>query len=284
MAKLKILLGSALLISFSFFGGGGCSHSIKIPVSRFVSPEVKGRYGDVSIGGALVGVNEIQISPDVTRIPPFLDNPTIANKNRVRLLADFGIARKWDLFVRAPFASINRFGIKYQLLGDPYIKAQAGNFSMALAASFGMARGSKSRKDLFNNDESTVKFSNWMYDGSIILGYRFSREALAYLDLFATRIHTHGSINQALASFRYEQEGDQRGAAFGLSYHLSQLIEFIAEGSVAKIEWPMAPSETNYHGGFAVNIHWDFDESGSSKTNEDTDEAKIENEASQGLN
>lgn len=157
MRKLA-LVAAALAVS-------SCSVMIKTPMTRFESPEVRGKPGGLDAMVGYQGRSEVVLTPSIISRPPSMDTPTMDSPGH-RLMAEgaVGLGKNFDINLTFPEA---RLGVKYQILGAPYEDAEAGNIPLAISTSIAAV------KEEETSGSRNFKLKEVVTDLALIGGYRF---------------------------------------------------------------------------------------------------------------
>jgi hypothetical protein len=198
------------------FTQSGCAHYYW-PASQLETPEAignnwgdPGRLGRLEIAAIQSGTDllepaseqgsdpETGVTPDPTLAMSF---PTYAFGVNV------GVMPELDVGIRAaPFAPV--LGrVKYQMYGDPELKAAAGNLSVSAAASVGLLLATYS-------GESVTFYQG---TGTVIGGYRFAKNHVASLAPFVGMAGISGVGDASGSGFRF-------GGSLGYQYDAEALI------------------------------------------------------------
>ncbi|MGZ3693675.1 MAG: hypothetical protein ACXWQO_05715 [Bdellovibrionota bacterium] len=149
-----------------------CSVMVKTPLTRFDSPETRGKQGGVDGYLAYQGRNEVELTSNTLVSAPNLDRPSVQPPGH-RLMANgsVGLAEKFEISLTLPAA---RLGVKYQILGDSHDAATKGNIPLAVTSSISSV--SEEEADI----SSTFKLKELVYDLALVSGYRINEMWLIY--------------------------------------------------------------------------------------------------------
>jgi hypothetical protein len=172
------LLGLALLLT----AASSCAINMKMQGNRFESSEVYGKTA-FRIKTAYTGQSNTELTPDDTLYPPTTSNPDVGPNHTVIIGAGLGIKDRVEIGVDTNWVG----KAKFQLLGDPKIRATEGNFSLAVVGSLGFFSYDKSDTGLFSSQEYKVHFENTNYGGQLVAGYRVDRLVNLYAGPFVER-------------------------------------------------------------------------------------------------
>jgi hypothetical protein len=176
---MKTIFGLALVF-FSF--ASGCAVNAKLPLTRHESPETQGKV-DGSFHSehfaAWQARNEVEFTPDLTLRSPSVTDPSVRTPNhRIMAQSALGIADRFDISLNLPSL---RLGLKYQILGEPRSRAEAGNFSLAVSGGGTIAKQEETKGSaLLSSSSQFVELKETLADISLIAGYRISKEVLFY--------------------------------------------------------------------------------------------------------
>ena len=168
----------------------GCAISVNIPINRFDSPETTGKLGRVEVAGSGGAEDEITLTSDYTVTPPNTTNPYLVVGTFARVLGGVGLLESLDVEVR----NFDELWAKWQIIGDPRLTAQAGNFALAVTGGAGYGQTTSTNSSLFNPNVtgSLSETQDWV-DGAIVLGYRFAPIFLVYGGPFARATYYNGN-------------------------------------------------------------------------------------------
>jgi hypothetical protein len=164
-----------IICCLSVLLASSCSVMVKTPLTRFDSPEARGKAG--RIGGLLSyqGRNEVELTPSLLLAPPNLVNPSVeVPGHRLMASGSVGATERFDISLSLPDA---RLGLKYQLLGDTHETSEAGNIPLAISTSIASA----SQEDTGTATTTiTYKLKELVYDAALISGFRINNLWLIY--------------------------------------------------------------------------------------------------------
>lgn len=167
--------------------GAGCANGIKIPIQRLESPEVRGAFGKGRLD--FLGV----------RSSHALSSSGVENAIASPFFGfEVGVTEKIDASIQMQSQSPLKFSGKYQVVGLPDSKAEAGNISVSVSGSLGM---------MLSPDSTTTAFG-----GGVTGGYRVWNWFLPYAGVL---------LNAASAS---SVSGTQYGACLGLQMEFEALF------------------------------------------------------------
>lgn len=202
----------------------GCSTIIKTPINRFESPEVVGETLGAQFHGGWQGVTEAVITEDTYNIPINVDTPRIRSDHRPIAGGGIGLFQFLELQLRSP----SLLQLKFQVLGDPFKKAKAGNVSLAWTAGYGNPEESSSFLG------SSCDIQEHIYDASVILGWRPTDDLLLYSS--ASGNWNHFSGRQTIYSGTTNFSGWHRAKGVNLGAEVRAKNLFLrAEGGAAEV-------------------------------------------------
>lgn len=165
----------------------GCRVHLPVVVNRLDSPETLGMSQDpetkgkmrLRLAGASVGTNEALLSSDTSA--NFVDTTTASFETARQLEVDAGLSLDDRIEVSAQLERYLTGQVKFQLLGDPRSRAQAGNFSVAATARVGGQKWEET------SGVGKAVVNTFLVDGALIAGYRIFSPILLYGGGFATQ-------------------------------------------------------------------------------------------------
>ncbi len=178
----------------------GCASALPMPASRFDSPEARGRFGPSRLeASALQSGHAVQIQPD---------GSARLQSAPVHFMTGFGVGlnERFDAGLRVHPSGPLLLRGKFQVAGEPELRAQSGNLSAAITASAGIALASA------GTPAAPLASSYLMFDGGLIVGYRVSRVVLPYGQGFFGTFPFSGSIQGSSFSGSASQLGFGLGA------------------------------------------------------------------------
>lgn len=132
----------------------------------------------------------ITLTPDYTVTKPSTTNPYLVDGTFVRVLGGVGLLENLDVEVR----NFDEVWAKWQIVGDPRLTAQAGNFALAVTAGGGYSQSNATDNSILNpNVTGNVSQSQEWLDGAVVLGYRFAPIFLVYGGPFARATYYSGN-------------------------------------------------------------------------------------------
>lgn len=221
---------------------GACSYPIKIPVTqtRYDLPEAR---GDGKFGLTVGERNQeyrLILTPDAATTAMDTANPIIEvnDENLAPALSvsgvyyqidrdysflrpniGLGISDRWEIGYKH-----NRqpsLYAKWQFLGEPQSRAEAGNFSMAV-----MLSGNWYQLDESVSGSYSVTMENVGADVSLITGIRITRNLLAYVNAFAGASSFHGDHYSLALGGTSSFKGNYRvaGGALGIGWQFGDHV------------------------------------------------------------
>jgi hypothetical protein len=175
LSRLALSFGLALLTL------NGCAITAHTPLTRFESPEVQGETLRAEGFIGYQGRNEISFTPDFTTTPPDLSNGSIEEPDhRIMAQGAVGLGRRFDLSVNGPGA---RIGGKFQLLGEPAINSEQGNFPVSVYGGGTLSRENQTDRDSLagaNSPERRFNLRELQIDLGLVAGLRLAPQVLIY--------------------------------------------------------------------------------------------------------
>ncbi|MCO5141668.1 MAG: hypothetical protein M9962_01100 [Oligoflexia bacterium] len=219
----------ALALSLS-----SCAVTAKFPMTRFETPEATGTGERVFAEGLLgyQGRNEVEFTPDYNLRAPTVTNPSVEKPSH-RLMGQgyVGLLDWFDIGLTLPNS---RLGLKAQLIGEPRLRAEQGNFSAALNGGIAYSREEASSR-AFSNTTQAFKLTEWQMDAGLALGYRFSKNVLLYTGPFILWDFVKINYQQNTALTGTELNGTIRSVGFNLGTHITlDRVFFRMEGAGTK--------------------------------------------------
>lgn len=263
-----------LVITFSigFIAlASGCSTIVRVPAARFHTPE---SAGTPSTGGALslgleAGVEGTQnwvLSPDIAYTPTNTQSTTIEPGQALRLGASTALSDSFELRLILP----SHLEAKYQWLGDPRVRAQAGNTSAAVVLGGGRATSNRSSSQFWGGFARSLEFNEYFIQLALPLGYRAHEQVLFYLSpsyFYETLKGTEKTFNSATSITQNTATSERTissqlsviGLSAGMGYDVGQLnsagrpIQLLAECGIQSFKLP-AGHATHGHCGFLTRV------------------------------
>ena len=151
-----------------------CSIMVKTPMNRFESPEARGKSAGISGFAAYQGRSEVELTNDFTTTPPSLSSPSVkAPGHRLMANGSIGLGERFDINITLPET---RLGAKFQILGDPLEKAEAGNIPLAINGGVSAV----SEKETRTSSSQSFEMKEIVMDLGLATGYRFNKDVLLY--------------------------------------------------------------------------------------------------------
>ncbi|MBY0472619.1 hypothetical protein K2X30_15750 [bacterium] len=150
------------LLCFGFLTAlSSCAHRYDFPVNRLDSAEVRGKPGPSRLEAlGLHGANQLHGDASNLSLDPSVINDFLGFA--------MGLGEKFDLGLRFHVTGPLLLRARYQIAGEPEIRAQQGNFAATIGASVGYSLSSA--RDINTNQSQTASY--FAFDGSLTLGYR----------------------------------------------------------------------------------------------------------------
>jgi hypothetical protein len=217
---MKYLLG-LLMVALS-----GCAIGINVAGSRLDSPESLGPIDTYKVDEAFSTGYYVDLTPDDLLVPKPQHPKVVYDKLNTSMGGGLSLGSHLDL----EFEAAGLLKLKYQLLGDSYTNAKAGNFSLAISGGAGYFTEAqelwtylwRSDKDLFGT----------LYEGAVIAGYRIEERFMLFGGpFFAHRSYTvwyDPSISSTPAPTSYRES--LRGTIMNYGANLGGELRFRTEG------------------------------------------------------
>lgn len=230
------------ILFFLLFIYSCSSIDAEVPMKSLIAPETSGTFLKGSVSAVAYQIHTATI-PSETRLQAGDRGLSYTGDGAdigITFDGEIGLLERLDLL----FDIEGQLGFKYQLMGEPKVKAKEGNQSLSIAGTYYYAKESDLDNGVFSSSytaDLTLNTSS-LY---LIYGYRTSDTTLAFVNLryrddsFTAKI-TSGSLN----GNEYDYESSQVGLSSGMFVY-----------------------SENSEIGFEVNYH-PFDWSDSEKENE----------------
>jgi hypothetical protein len=156
-----------------------CSVMVKAPLTRFESPETRGKSLSAEVMGGYQGRTDVMLTRDYTQFAPDMNQPIISDDPGHRVMASgyVGILEKLDAGISIPDA---RFGVKYQIHGEGKEKAAQGNLPISIVAGVSKRSEEESGVGLFSSRSVTYKLRETQADTGLSFGYRVKDSTMIY--------------------------------------------------------------------------------------------------------
>lgn len=221
-----------------------CAIAIRVPSTRFETPEATGGSGGVLWDLSVANKAEIVLTDDYSATAPNTTHPALRSSNLASFNLGLSVVERLELKLK----DFNTVSAKFQLLGPSKSKAKTGDLSAAFYAS-GKINNSEGSGGGYSYD-----LSDHQYDGMAILGLRLSDQLLAYGGVFRTLSSFDGSRTPTGGSaVAYSGTGTNNGASIGFELGTGR-IRLVGEGSLNLLE-SGSSSRRIYNGGFAMEYH-----------------------------
>lgn len=209
-----------VLFCLAAFSLSSCAVMIKVPLNRLDSPETTGKYGKAHMMAGYQGRNELELTPAAGFTSPSLSRPD-AQPPGHRLIGNgqLGVGEKLDVSFTLPQS---RLGVKYQILGQNQMEAEAGNIPLAATTSISYA----SEKEDTYYGKSSLNLREIIYDVALISGYRVNKDWLIYGGPFVLWNRIRSSYRGNSLSASIDEKGTLRsvGANLGAEYTSNQIF------------------------------------------------------------
>lgn len=221
-----------------------CAIAIRVPSTRFETPEATGGSGGLVWDLTAANKAEIVLTDDYSLSAPNTSTPALRSTNVAGFNLGLSVVERLELKLK----DLNTVSAKFQLLGPSKAKAKSGDLSAAIYAS-GKINSTEGSGGGFS-----YQLSDHQYDGMAIVGLRLSDQLLAYAGLFRTLSEFDGSRTPTGGSaVAFSGKGTNDGASVGFEVGTGK-VRFIAEGSLNLLE-SGSSSRRIYNGGFAMEYH-----------------------------
>ncbi|GEM_PF-2532609 len=191
-----------------------CAVNMKMQGNRFESSEVYGKTA-FRLKTAYTGQSNTLLTNDYTLFAPSVQNPDVGPSHTVIVGGGMGIKDRFEVGV-----DTNSVGkAKFQLLGDPKIRAGEGNFSLSIVGSLGYTSEDDSENAFFSNQGYKVHLESTTYGGQLVAGYRLDKLVNLYAGPFIERGDYTGSYEITGVS-RNDLNGHSlnKGAVIGVEF------------------------------------------------------------------
>lgn len=197
-----------LLIAGVLAGNAGCAVAVRAPHSHLESPEVTGGTGKFILDAGISRNTNVNLTNDYTISAPNTEQPTIKMDPATPGFSP-GVTL-WDR-VELKLKNLRAVSGKVQLLGAPYLSAEAGNLSAALVGTIASGGITESASTYANTLDDTT------FDLLALTGLRVNENSLFYGGLF----HATGSFegtwtNSTGSTLGYAGSIETNGATLGV--------------------------------------------------------------------
>lgn len=192
-----------------------CAISMKVPISRFETPETTGQIGRFRFGMGYGTAARTTFTSDYGYASPTTIDPFVDSVQAIGFFnAQAGVLRWLDLEYKA----YNYFQAKVQFLGLPEPEATEGMWSGAVTAAFGYEDEDESSREFGGSQTANYQLSQHKTDAALIVGYRIDEIFLVYGGPYMKWIEFDGSSKTYAASTATPFAGKNRlmGANAGL--------------------------------------------------------------------
>lgn len=194
---MRRLIFRGLWVFSLFFTQACTTASFRIPNNRFMSPENSGELGDGFVAAGYGSkTNVIVAQGELNTAEEIKDSAEVRNDDGIFLQAAAGLHPVAEVFFNN-----EALGAKFQFVGEPASKAEAGNFSLSLGLAYDAGSNSSSSSfagDLTYTLKTEAKFTG--LDTMLLGGYRITRGQLLYANIASATYEAKGSITKEYTS------------------------------------------------------------------------------------
>lgn len=235
-----------------------CGINTHLPASRLESPETHGRSLAAGVDFGVQGSNSLSLTPGYDTTPVNTDMPSYSRTFAdMTLGADMGLAERFDIGIETAFDSPLQLKGKFQLIGDPQVKARKGNLSLAVTAAIGGSTQNERSTGLFDDLVDAYEMRHSMADGSVIAGYRFADAVLVFGGPFVQKHWIDGwQVMDDGPEVPFELEAHQYGVNVGVSFMLSKTYQLMFEAVVVESHANDAHIRSGFLGGHLALVRF----------------------------
>lgn len=219
-----------VLAALALLALNGCAINVNLSTLRFETPEAQGQLGKGEAGAGVALGTKLELIDDDT-FSSLSQEANFVGDFVAPFRGEVGLLDRLDISLTgaaSTAASPVNLRLKYQILGEPRITSDPGNFSMAVTLAGGA--GYKSDYDTDTGNPfidptnpvvATYSIHAWDVDTSLIFGYRILDWLLVYGGPFYTHTGFSGWVQQSgSGSQQINLAGtvDEEGANVGVSF------------------------------------------------------------------
>lgn len=179
-----------ILIFVVFISIFGCAQRLKTPVSKGISPEVRGKGYKLSLNKAAILESKFKLDSNDDLSNSLSSEVEYLNEYKV----EFAIGRQFEFYSNLVNEVGLMFGFKIQIWGLPYSEKSVGH-------KFSFAFNTGGSADEFQQDELKLDLESSVTEFSIIHGYRFSDSLIIYESFTVSEYEFNGNISNPPITF-----------------------------------------------------------------------------------
>jgi len=267
--KIKKLISCRKILLITFLLCGCNSLTIHLPVARFESPEAAGETWKkhLSVGGA--GTHDVTVVQDASTRPPTIGTPSISQGGNAPLRFSLGFWERFELglhygITNAPFMVSGKF----QILGDPIVKAKGGNFSIAVTAAAGVESSTNNGTQLGTFGPGGYPWNatanTQVQDYALIAGIRLTDNLLLYGGPFISKYNMTGNVhdNQSdngtspAADYSINGSGQNTGGNLAIQLDTSNTFSLTLEAVASNFQWSNISGSNDIQTGLLLDWFW----------------------------
>jgi len=233
---LKFILLTLLFLS-------SCSSRIEVitPSSNFILPEANGEFANTDLNinnsnGSLLAITVDELNGDT-------DSKTSTSTMAFGGNMNLGLSKYIDFYSKVSTHSPHLFGFKIQLKGDPKIKTEKKNLSVAFNMGIGQNKYSGAGAENFGinvgSSDYTLNRTHTVKEMSVSVGYRFKTEFLTYIHLEKISEQVNGQIKyegNPADNKSLEINGEHLQYTLGVMYFY-KVYNWVAEIAMQQMAW-----------------------------------------------
>ncbi len=239
----------------------------KVHSVRFDTPEARGELFKARASASYGSVPKItlaEVAADIifNEFDSVSEDTYLEKSAAIGYKVDMGLSKSFDVLYRnvgdSPFA----IGLKYQIIGKSELENETG-FKAAVIVSGGVKDGSEGSISIINNaGDQTREYDGELevelYDLSLLMGYRFNKNGLIYLNNYYSyyeSIATLSSTNFATSV----SNGILRsyGSLLGIKYNANENKIFVMlEAGICKTSHNSTIEKTIFPVGATFGVSW----------------------------
>lgn len=227
MKNLAKLFGLTLVLT----AASSCAVSMKMHGNRFESSEVYGKTA-FRLKSDYRGQTNVELTPDYTLYAPNTTSPDIGPTHNVVLGGGIGIKDRFELGFDTTWGLTGKF----QLLGQPKLRADEGNFSLSVLGTIGANSDDQSGTGWFSSNSYKIHMEYTTYSAALLMGYRPDRLINFYFGPFVENGEYKGNYETVgVSNVSFDGKGQNRGGLVGMEIG-SPRFTAILEGAWNHVE------------------------------------------------
>lgn len=249
LITIEGLMRFLTLLTFVVLGSVSCAHiDYNMPVNRFDTPETKGHFfgGEIALDYKTSQKITLAEAYDAVVIPlhGVVDTTvTIRDSRTLSTRSQLGLLSRLDAYARGTADGPSTYGLKFQFVGEGEDKLSTG-FKGAISAGYGTMseNGEQTIDKTWGTPKTTVRdtyktdLDVSVKEVSLLLGQRFDKNFLAYLNFFGASYQTKASFLQnGVEQFHTDKTSEQYGVLLGLRAGEKSSLKI--ETGVAQAKW-----------------------------------------------